>query len=82
MIREKQVYVCDFCGSATGEGFMKDGDKTENPIITSNINGIDVCICGDCVDLCVEVLKDKRLKNESSTNREAISCKEVQKKPV
>ena len=55
MAKMEQQHVCDFCG--------KSKEDVEKLIV-----GEHAAICNDCVDLCVDILKDEKVKtfpNES-----------------
>lgn len=49
MSRDDHKHVCDFCG--------KSKEEVEKLIV-----GDQAAICNDCVDLCVDILKDEKVK--------------------
>jgi ATP-dependent Clp protease ATP-binding subunit ClpX len=49
MAKMEQHHVCDFCG--------KSKEDVEKLIV-----GEHAAICNDCVDLCVDILKDEKIK--------------------
>jgi ATP-dependent Clp protease ATP-binding subunit ClpX len=56
MGRMEQQHNCDFCG--------KSKEDVEKLIV-----GEHAAICNDCVDLCVDILKDEKIKKLPSTTK-------------
>jgi len=49
-VSKSTKYVCDFCG--------KSKEEVEKLIVGEN-----AAICNDCIDLCVDILKDEKVKD-------------------
>lgn len=49
--KDDNHHECNFCG--------KDKEDVEKLIV----GGSDIAICNECVDLCVDILKDDKIKD-------------------
>lgn len=53
MRSSNEVWICDFCGKT---------QHVANTIVTGER---DVAICDECIDLCNEILEEKRRETKS-----------------
>jgi ATP-dependent Clp protease ATP-binding subunit ClpX len=56
MSKTEKDHTCDFCG--------KSKEDVEKLIV-----GEQAAICNDCIDLCVDILKDEKVKNLPTTSK-------------
>lgn len=49
-LQKKPVLCCSFCGKSQNE-------------VAKLIAGATVCICNECVDLCVEIIQEENKEN-------------------